>query len=295
MNFLINIDCFIPPLPVGLCRQVFLFYVNIIRIFIFIAYTMDVRYNKYIISILEPVKKEVHMEKGKKSTCKNHTPLLIVMLTYEDQTVRNAYEIFDAYKDSDAEYWGFKEEPLPLSQMKDLYAYMKSCGKKTVLEVVAYTQAECMSGAKMAAECGCDLLMGTVYSDAVNEFCRENGIKYMPFVGEIHDRPSVLEGTCEEMILQAREYLAKGVYGIDLLGYRYTGDAARLNEEFVRAVDAPVCIAGSINGYQRLNEIRKAVPWAFTIGSAFFENKFDGNFGEQINKVCQYIKSEKIT
>ena len=72
-------------------------------------------------------------------------------------------------------------------------------------------------------------------------------------------------------------------------------DAARLNEEFVRAVDAPVCIAGSINGYQRLNEIRKAVPWAFTIGSAFFENKFDGNFGEQINKVCQYIKSEKIT
>lgn len=152
-----------------------------------------------------------------------------------------------------------------------------------------------MSGVKMAAECGCDLLMGTVYSDAVNEFCRENGIKYMPFVGEIHDRPSVLEGTCEEMILQAREYLAKGVYGIDLLGYRYTGDAARLNEEFVRAVDAPVCIAGSINGYQRLNEIRKAVPWAFTIGSAFFENKFDGNFGEQINKVCQYIKSEKIT
>ena len=37
---------------------------------------------------------------------------------------------FDAYKDFDAEYWGFKEEPLPLSQMKDLYAYMKSCDKK---------------------------------------------------------------------------------------------------------------------------------------------------------------------
>lgn len=100
------------------------------------------------------------MEKEKNLTNRYHTPSLIVMLTHEDQTVQNAYEIFDAYKDSDAEYWGFKEEPLPLSQMKDLYAYMKSCGKKTVLEVVAYTQAECMSGAKMAAECGCDLLMG---------------------------------------------------------------------------------------------------------------------------------------
>ena len=86
--------------------------------------------------------------------------------------------------------------------------------------------------------------MGTVYSDVVNEFCREKWNQIYAICGEIHDRPSVLEGTCEEMILQAREYLAKGVYGIDLLGYRYTGDAARLNEEFVRAVDAPVCIAG---------------------------------------------------
>ena len=72
------------------------------------------------------------MEKEKNLTNRYHTPSLIVMLTHEDQTVQNAYEIFDAYKDSDAEYWGFKEEPLPLSQMKDLYAYMKSCGKKTV-------------------------------------------------------------------------------------------------------------------------------------------------------------------
>lgn len=33
-------------------------------------------------------------------------PLLIVMLTYNDLTVENAYEIFDKYKDSKAEYWG---------------------------------------------------------------------------------------------------------------------------------------------------------------------------------------------
>lgn len=113
-------------------------------------------------------------------------------------------------------------------------------------------------------------------------------------MGEIYGRPSVLEGSCENMIRQAKEYLAKGVYGFDLLGYRYTGDAVSLNEEFVRAIDAPVCIAGSINDYQRLNEIRKADPWAFTIGSAFFDDKFGGSFGEQINKVCQYIKSENI-
>ncbi|MBQ1904503.1 MAG: hypothetical protein II168_09085, partial [Ruminococcus sp.] len=71
-------------------------------------------------------------------------PVLVVMLTCDDETVSNAYEIFDKCKDSKAEYWGFKEKPLPLEEMKKLYAYMKSCGKKTVLEVVAYTEAECL-------------------------------------------------------------------------------------------------------------------------------------------------------
>ena len=145
------------------------------------------------------------------------SPILIVMLTYNDRTVNNAYEIFEQCKDSKTVYWGFKEEGLPPDQIKALYAYMKDCGKKTVLEVVAYTEAECLEGAKLAVECGCDILMGTVFSDSVNEYCRKAGIKYMPFVGTITGRPSVLEGTAEQMIKEAKSYLEKGVYGFDLL------------------------------------------------------------------------------
>jgi len=59
------------------------------------------------------------------------------MLTYNDVTVSNAYEVFEQCKNTKAVYWGFKEEGLPLEQMKKLYSYMKSCGKTTVLEVVA--------------------------------------------------------------------------------------------------------------------------------------------------------------
>lgn len=92
----------------------------------------------------------------------------------------------------------------------------------------------------------------------------------MPFVGKISGRPSILKGSREEMIQEAKQYLSKGVFGFDLLGYRYTKDAVKLNQEFVSAVNAPVCIAGSINSYQRLDEIKEAGPWAFTIGSAFF-------------------------
>ena len=216
-------------------------------------------------------------------------PELIVMLTHNDRTVSNAAEIFEACKDAPAVNWGFKEVGLPLEEMKQLFSYMKQCGKRTFLEVVAYTEEECMEGAKMAVACGVDVLMGTLFFDSINDYCKANGLKYMPFVGKITGRPSVLEGTIEGMIEEANSYLAKGVYGIDLLGYRYTGDAAELNRAFVAGVKAPVCLAGSISNYQRLDEVKATGAWTITIGGAFFENKFDGTFAEQITKVVEYM------
>lgn len=203
--------------------------------------------------------------------------------------MENAYNIFQQCRETKAEYWGFKESPLPPQQMKKLYAYMKDCGKRTVLEVVAYTEKECMQGAEMAAEFGCDILMGTVFSDSVNELCKSCGIRYMPFVGEVSQRPSILRGSLKSMVTEAQKYLAKGVYGIDLLGYRYTGNAEELMDGFVSRVSAPVCVAGSINSYSRLDEIKRISPAAFTIGSAFFENRFGTDICSQINNVCDYI------
>ncbi|MDL2236979.1 hypothetical protein LJC56_04000 [Christensenellaceae bacterium OttesenSCG-928-K19] len=216
---------------------------------------------------------------------------LIVMLTHNDRTVENAYEIFDQCKNSKAKFWGLKEEGLPLDRMKKLYAYMKEYGKTTVLEVIAYTEGKCMAGAKMAVECGCNILMGTLFFDSVNEFCKENKLKYMPFVGKVTGRPSVLDGTVEGMIEEANKYLEKGVYGFDLLGYRYTGDAVALNKMFISQVNAPVCLAGSVNSYKRIKEVKTSASWAFSIGGAFFENKFSGSFSEQVDKVCEYIKA----
>lgn len=219
-------------------------------------------------------------------------PELIVMLTHNDRTVENAARIFEECKNSRARFWGFKEKGIPLAQMKDLFSYMKECGKTTVLEVVEYTEKECMEGAGMAVECGCDILMGTSFSQSVLELCNKNRLKYMPFVGKVTGRPSVLEGTVEEMIEEARRYLGRGVYGLDLLGYRYTKEAASLIHRFVSQIDAPVCIAGSINSCQRLMEVKTAAPWAFTIGGAFFENKFSGTFRQQIDKVYEFMARE---
>lgn len=220
----------------------------------------------------------------------DNKPSLIVMLTHNDVTVTNAYEIFEKCKNSKAKFWGFKEEPLPLEQMKRLYNYMKKCGKTTILEVIAYTEKECMEAAKKAVECRCDILMGTMFYDSINEYCKENNLKYMPFVGQVKERPSILIGNIDDMIDEANNYIDKGVYGIDLLGYRYVGNAVELNKKIVSNVNAPVCIAGSINSFKRLEEVKEANPWVFTIGGAFFENKFGKDFNEQIGIVCEYMQ-----
>ena len=217
-------------------------------------------------------------------------PQLIVMLTHNDRTVANAREIYLQNRHSQAQFWGFKEEPLPRQEMKDLFTLMKADGKTTFLEVVEYTEDAGLAGAEVALECGCDILMGTKFYPSINQFCQANGLKYMPFVGELAERPTILRGNIADIIAEAQSYAAQGVHGIDLLGYRYTGDAAKLNAELVKSVSIPVCIAGSVNSYQRLDELKAAQPWAFTIGSAFFENQFSGSIAEQIDKVCEYMK-----
>ena len=218
-----------------------------------------------------------------------HKPEIVVMLTYDDMTVSDAAAIFEECKDTPVQYWGFKEKPLPLPKMKALFARMKQCGKKTALEVVEYTEPECIQGAMAAVACGCDLLMGTCFFESVSKICKENGIRYMPFIGEVSGRPSVLEGSPDAMLAEAQDILARGADGIDLLGYRYTGDADALNRRIINGVDAPVCIAGSIDSFERLDEVLNAAPWSFTIGSAFFDGRFGETIRAQIERVCKYI------
>lgn len=220
----------------------------------------------------------------------NKAPELIVMLTHNDRTVEDAIEVFEGAKDAPAKYWGFKEVGLPIPDMKLLVQKMKDAGKKTFLEVVDYTEEGCLAGAQIGVDCGFDVLMGTLYFDSVRDLLKENGVEYLPFVGKLSGRPSVLDGTIEEIIGEAQGLVKeKGIKGFDLLGYRYVGDAVKLNSEFVKSLDVPVCLAGSVQSYQRLDEVKATGAWAFTIGGAFFENKFDGTFAEQITKVVEYM------
>lgn len=214
---------------------------------------------------------------------------LIVMLTYNDYTVKNALEVFEACKDTPVSFWGAKEQGLSHGELKALFSAIKAAGKHSVLEVVAYTEEESLAGAKAAADCGCEILLGTKYFHSVAELCRTHGMKYLPFVGEVSGRPSILKGEAQQMLAESEELRQKGVYGVDLLGYRYQGDCNKLCRQVVEENTLPVCLAGSINTMERLDQVLAIRPAYYTVGSAFFENSFGDQISEQIEFVCKYM------
>ena len=194
-------------------------------------------------------------------------PDIIIMLTHHDVTVPNAAEVFEACKDLEqVKLWGFKNVGLPKDQMKALVAAMKAAGKTTFLEVVTYDEASCLDGAQTA-------------------------IEYLPFVGKVSGSPSILEGTNEEIIQNAKDLMAKGIKGFDILAYRHVVDGEKLAYEFCAAVPAKICIAGSINSFKRIDTMFDIGPWTFTMGSALFEKKFvpTGSFRDNLIAVAYYM------
>lgn len=217
---------------------------------------------------------------------------LIVMLTYNDKTVENALGLFNEMKDTPVTHWGFKDVGLPPEKMMKVVDSMNAAGKTTYLEVVSLTEEEGLTGAKLTAECGFDILMGTVFFDSINDYLKDKPVKYYPFPGHVHSHPSILDGTIEEIVQHACDMEAKGVDGMDLLTYRYTGDAPRLLQEVVKSTGVPMVSAGSIDSYDRIAEVRDTGAWGFTIGTAFFEKKFipDGSFSENMMAVWEWLQ-----
>jgi hypothetical protein len=220
-------------------------------------------------------------------------PELIVMLTHNDKTVENAIELFETLKDSPVQHWGFKDVGLERQEMEKLVSNMKAAGKTTNLEVVSLSEDEGLSGAKLALNCGFDILMGTVFFDSIHALLKDSPVKYYPFIGHVYGHPSILEGKIEDIAEETKLLEAKGLDGFDLLTYRYTGNAPELLKAVVKATkNVPVVSAGSIDSFDRIAEVRDTGAWGFTIGSAFFEKKFvpDGSFRDNMMAVWEWIQ-----
>ncbi len=218
---------------------------------------------------------------------------LIVMLTHNDVTVPDATRIFEENKELPVQNWGFKDVGLAPEAMKELCGLMKKAGKTTFLEVVTYSEEECMRGAKLAVECGFDCLLGTIFYDSVAAYVKTTGLKYYPFVGKVSQSPSILEGSVDEMLEQTKRYMEKGACGVDLLGYRYVdGDPNVLSAAYIKASGIPVVLAGSIGSEARMKLVQQMNPAFFTMGSALFTKNFvsDGSFRDNLSAVVNFLE-----
>ena len=217
------------------------------------------------------------------------------MFTLNDMTVSDAIDHFEMVKDLDVDYFGFKEIGLPQDKMRELNDSIHKSGFKSFLEVVEYEEDRICEPSKMAVDMGFDYLMGTIYFPSIWDIIKGKDIKYFPFCGKIYDRPSILDGTIEEIVQDAKRIEAEGAQGFDLLAYRYKYQdkvndlVLALNE----ALEVPIISAGSINSFDRLQETIDQGVWGFTIGGAFFEKKFvpNGSYRDNVAAVIRFLKN----
>lgn len=219
-------------------------------------------------------------------------PKLILMFTLNDVTVPDAMEYFEQVKDLPVDYFGYKEIGLAPDKMKALNDKIHQAGFESFLEVVEYEEEKIASPAKLAVDSGFDFLMGTIYYPSIWKII-DKKIKYFPFCGKIYDRPSVLDGTIDEIVEDAKRIEAAGADGFDILAYRYKykdkiGD---LVDTLKNSVKVPIVSAGSINSFERLDETIAQGVWGFTIGGAFFEKKFvpGGSYRDNVAAVLKKL------
>jgi hypothetical protein len=221
-------------------------------------------------------------------------PEIIIMLTHNDKTVKNSMEVFQSCKDLPAKNWGFKDVGIPMDEMIGLNKAMKEAGKTTFLEVVTYTEEECLEGAQLAIDCGFDYLTGTIFFPSIIEKLKGTGIKYFPFAGEVGGSPIMLQGSIEDVVEDSKRIIAAGADGIDLTAYRFAnGDGTELATAVADAIGRDnLMIAGSIGNTERMELMKELAPLGYTMGGALFDANFveGGSFRENLEYVLDYMK-----
>jgi hypothetical protein len=205
-------------------------------------------------------------------------PEFIFMLTRNDVTVEDAFEVYDEVRDTGLRYVGFKDVGLPFDRLKALTEAMHEGGHEVMLEVVSEEKEDELRSARAALDLGVDYLLGGTHAGEVTEMLSGTGIRYCPFPGRIVGHPSLLRGSIEEISQSAKDLAAMdGVWGLDLLAYRHDGDVEALVRAVVESVEVPVIAAGSVDSEERIRTLAEAGVWGFTVGSAIFEGRFAYN------------------
>jgi len=202
----------------------------------------------------------------------------VFMLTHHDVTISNALEVFEEVKKTELKFVGCKDIGLTAERLKELFARMKSAGMTTFLEVVSNDEEKHFVGVEKAIHVGADYLIGGMpqfVSETLKYLkAKKARLRFFPYVGKIVGHPCILEGSVDEIVDNGIEFEKMGVHGINLLLYRYAGDTSFLLERIVEGLKIPTIVAGSIDNFEKINQLKRKNIWAFTIGGAILEGKF---------------------
>ncbi len=203
-------------------------------------------------------------------------PDFIFMLTRGDVTVADARELLPHALAAGVRRIGFKDVGLPLAELRSLADDIRSAGAVLYLEMVSLDCDAEAAGARAAVELGVDVLMGGTRPAVVEPIIAGAPIRYFPFPGEVLGHPSRLVGDIETIAASARELASReAVHGLDLLAYRFSGDAPALIRAVCRAAaDKPVIVAGSIDRDERIDALAEAGAQGFTVGAAALDAAF---------------------
>ena len=202
-------------------------------------------------------------------------PEFIFMLTKDDRTVADASTVYRDVRAEPLRYVGFKDIGRPIRALRDLAAMIRDDGRTPVLEVVSVDRDSELRSVDAALSLRVGILMGGTHPDDVLPRVAGAAISYLPFPGRVVGHPSRLVGSRPAIVQSAAALSSRpGVAGLDLLAYRRRGDVPKLIDEVVRASSGRVVVAGSIDGVERIDAVRKAGAWGFTVGGAVMDRRF---------------------
>jgi hypothetical protein len=200
------------------------------------------------------------------------------MLTHHDITIPNAIEVFDEIKDSGVEFIGCKDIGLSIEELTDLFYRMRKARMTTFLEVVSNDKEKHFSGVDKAIKVKADYLIGSMpqFTRETLKYLRKKKtvVRFLPYIGRIVGHPCTLEGSIDEIVENGVEFENMGIAGINLLLYRYKGDAILLLDKLLKTLHVPLIVAGTVDSFEKIDYLKAKNIWAFTIGGAILEKKF---------------------
>lgn len=220
----------------------------------------------------------------------------IFMLTHHDVTIPNALEVFEEIKDTGLKFIGCKDIGLPIEKLQELFRKMKNADMTTFIEVVSNDEEKHFMGVEKAIRVGADYLIGGMprFTRKTLEYLKEKkaNLKFFPYIGKVIGHPCVLEGNVDEIVNNGVEFGKMGIHGINLLLYRYTGNVNLLLDRAIDTLKIPLIVAGSIDNFEKIGQMKRKNVWAFTIGGAILEKKFapEKNIEEQVTAVLNLLQ-----